>query len=80
MVEDFTEILRPWNLGLIEECKDYIKQSEDWVVTLNRIREQYPDNWKIVEACREIIWNEQKNIQGEMNEIKERTALTRRST
>jgi len=80
MVEDFTENLKQWNLGFIEECKDYIKQSGDWIATLNRIRERDSDNWQLCELCREIIFYEQKAIQEEMNEIAERTAITRRTT
>lgn len=80
MVEDFTEILKLWNLGLIEECKEYIRQSQNTIGTLNRIREKYQDNWQIAEGCREIIFYEQRAIQEEMNEISTRTADTRRTT
>ena len=67
MVE--TNFLKEYYSGEIYSLKDSIKFCEDEIATLNRIRENYTHNLKIVELCREIIFYDAKNIKEESNEI-----------
>ena len=63
------EILTGWYLGQIEECLEYIQLAKEWISTLNGFREKYAQNWKLVEACRELIFYEVREIQKEAWEI-----------
>jgi len=62
-------ILKEWYLYEIEQSKRYITLSQQWISTLNGIRERYQGNWRIMEACREIIFYHMKEIQKETEEI-----------
>ena len=59
-----------WEEG-VEQAKEYIVLDKEWIATLNRIREEYPNNWRIVEACRELIFYYTKEIQEEAQEIED---------
>jgi hypothetical protein len=62
-------ILKQCYLGQIQECKEYIKLDKEWISTLNGFREKYQGNWRIVEACRELIFYHTKAIRKEVREI-----------
>lgn len=64
-----SEILKNYYLGHIEESKEILQIKNQLVAALNGVRERYPQNWKIVEAARELIFYCQKDIESEMKEI-----------
>lgn len=47
----------------IQDCHDYIRFAMEESKVLQRIREAYPDNWQIVEACREVLFDNAREIQ-----------------
>ena len=63
------EILTEWYLGQMAENMEYIRMDQGWISALNEFREKYQHNWRIVEACRELIFYHTKEIQEEVREI-----------
>ena len=63
------EVLTEWYLDQSEKCKGYIRSNQEWISALNEFREKYAHSWKIVEACRELIFYHTKSIQEEVMEI-----------
>lgn len=66
-IED--SVIKLWLLSQIEESMQYIRLDKEWISTLNEFREKYQNNWRIVEACRELIFYHVKDIQEEAKEI-----------
>jgi hypothetical protein len=66
--------------GVILENQEFISQSLREITEYTAIRERWQNNPMIVEACREIIFCEQKEIQFLYGQIQEYQRLIRTGT
>ncbi len=67
MVE--TNFLKEYYSQNINELKDWIVESKEWMKVCARIRENYPKGPLIVELCREVIFDKAKEIRSYTNDI-----------
>jgi hypothetical protein len=51
------------------ESMEYLRMDQEWISALNEFREKYVHSWKIIEACRELIFYYTKDIRDEVREI-----------
>jgi hypothetical protein len=57
---EFKPILKEFYEESIKDDLEYIRFIGEESKVLQRIRESYQDNWKIVELCREILFENAK--------------------
>jgi hypothetical protein len=76
MVE--TNFLKEYYWGNINQNKEWIKLSQDWISILSRLREEYPGNKAILNACWDLIAIENSNMEEYNADIKQcRKALNK---
>ena len=62
MVTDSDGVLRSFYEWSIQEDLDSIRSYQGEFATFARIREAHQDSWKIVEGCREILFENAKAV------------------
>jgi len=67
MVE--TDFLKEYYCGNINQLKEWILLAGEWIRVCSCIREMYPRNRMIVELCREVLFDKEREIKGYVNDI-----------